>query len=299
MTATSFGLDQVNVSFLEKTDSSPLVISPRWDDSAEFVTKWLMLNRAWVNAKMLEYGAVYIRGFAIQNPPEFEKAVNALQPDLCDEYRGTSPRSLKEGCKYAFSAADVPVNYPIAQHLEMSFLKAPPRQLYFGCMKASSKPGGETALCDFRKVYRDISPALREKLATKKIKYSRKHKKIGERFTYDVGAMLCWPQLFGTSDPKEVERIVKHEGATPVQWVGENEDCFLQEWIDEPFQFHPVTGEPVWFNHSQVCCCVLSSLGAGGLLCCTCSQASTFIPSPNRSFTGQHSPWSCGTVSNA
>ncbi|KAL3908739.1 MAG: hypothetical protein SGARI_002931 [Bacillariaceae sp.] len=195
---------------------------------------------------MLEYGAVYIRGFAIQNPPEFEKAVNALQPDLCDEYRGTSPRSLKEGCKYAFSAADVPVNYPIAQHLEMSFLKAPPRQLYFGCMKASSKPGGETALCDFRKVYRDISPELREKLATKKIKYSRKHKKVGERFTYDVGAMLCWPQLFGTSDPKEVERIVADEGAAPVQWVGENEDCFLQEWVDEPFQHHPVTGEPVF-----------------------------------------------------
>jgi hypothetical protein len=252
LTATSFGLDQVNVSFLEKNDRSPLVISPRWDDSVEFVTKWLQLNRDWVNTKMLQCGAVYIRGFAIQNPPEFEQAVNALQPDLCDEYRGTSPRSLKEGCKYAFSAADVPVNYPIAQHLEMSFLNAPPRQLYFGCMKASSKPGGETALCDFRKVYQDISPELREKLAIKKIKYSRKHNKVGERFTYDVGAMLSWPQLFGTSDQKEVERIVKDEGAAPVRWVGENKNCFLQEWIDEPFQYHCVTGEPVWFNHAQV-----------------------------------------------
>mmetsp|Transcript_6634 Transcript_6634/g.11467 ORF Transcript_6634/g.11467 Transcript_6634/m.11467 type:complete len:349 (-) Transcript_6634:183-1229(-) len=134
----------------------------------------------------------------------------------------------------------------------MSFLRSPPRQLYFGCMKASSKPGGETALCDFRKVYRDLSPELREKLATKKIKYTRKHAKVGERFTYDVGAMLGWPQLFGTSDKKEVERITKEENAPPVQWVGENQDCFLQEWIDEPFQQHPVTGEHVWFNHSQV-----------------------------------------------
>ncbi|KAL3902859.1 MAG: hypothetical protein SGILL_010669, partial [Bacillariaceae sp.] len=246
MPATSFGLDQVNVSFLEKSNSSPLVISPRWDDSAAFITKWLQQNRSWVNDKMLECGAVYIRGFAIQNAPEFETAVNALQPKLCDEYRGTSPRSLKEGCKYAFSAADVPVNYPIAQHLEMSFLKAPPRQLYFGCMKASSKPGGETALCDFRKVYQDISPELRDKLRTKKIKYTRKHNKVGEQYTYDVGAMLDWPQLFGTSDPKEVERITKDEGAPPVQWVGEGGDCFLQEWVDEPFQYHPVTGEPVF-----------------------------------------------------
>ncbi|KAG7352354.1 taurine catabolism dioxygenase TauD/TfdA family protein [Nitzschia inconspicua] len=252
MQATTFGLDQVNVSFLEGKHTSPLVISPRWDDSVDFVATWLHLNRSWVEEQMLAYGAVYIRGFLISNPPEFERAVNALQPKLCDSYRGTSPRTLKEGCKYAFSAADAPVNFPIAQHLEMSFLKAPPRNLYFGCMKASSKPGGETSLCDFRKVYRDLSPQLRDKLATKKIKYSRRHHKIGERFTYDVGAMLGWPTLFGTSDPKEVERITQEEDGPEVQWVGKNQDCFLQEWIDEPFQQHPITGEQVWFNHSQV-----------------------------------------------
>jgi hypothetical protein len=252
MKSAGSGLDQVNVSYLQGKDS-PLVISPRWDDSVDFITKWLGTNRSWVEEQMLAHGAVYIRGFKIDSPPEFERAVNALQPNLCDTYRGTSPRSLKEGCKYAFSAADAPVNFPIAQHLEMSFLKEPPRQLYFGCMKASSKPGGETALCDFRKVYRDLSPELREKFATKKIKYTRRHAMVGEKYTYDVGAMLSWPKLFGTNDKKEVERIINDEDAAPVQWVGQGNDCFLQEWIDEPFQKHPVTGEHVWFNHSQVC----------------------------------------------
>ena len=38
-------------------------------------------------------------------------------------------------------AAEVPVNYPIAQHLEMSFLPAPPRQLFFGCLKAVDGDG--------------------------------------------------------------------------------------------------------------------------------------------------------------
>jgi Taurine catabolism dioxygenase TauD, TfdA family len=301
MTATSFGLDQVNVSFLEGRGTSPLVISPRFDDSVDFVAKWLQLNRSWVEQQMLAYGAVYIRGFQIDNPPDFERAVSALQPNLCDEYRGTSPRTLKEGCKYAFSAADAPVNFPIAQHLEMSFLKAPPRNLYFGCMKGSSKPGGETALCDFRKVYQDLSPELREKIATKKIKYSRQHHKVGEKYTYDVGAMLGWPKLFGTLDPKEVERIVQQEDGPSVQWVGKNQDTFLQEWVDEPFQKHPVTGETVWFNHSQV--------GNGGGSTLLSFMLGPFDKTSHhdfvinfvsfRSFIGRLSPWNFGTASNA
>lgn len=74
---------------------------------------------------MLTHGAVLIRDFRIDNAVEFEKAISALQPNLSDSYRGTSPRSVFEGTKYCFSAADVPVNYPIGQHLEMSFLKCP------------------------------------------------------------------------------------------------------------------------------------------------------------------------------
>ena len=250
----TYGLDQVNVSFLdiERSTSLPLVISPRWNDSLDFLTAWLESNRAWVDEKLLQYGAVLIRGFQVHTPTDFEKATLALQPDLCDSYRGTSPRTLVKGTKYAFSAADVPVNYPIAQHLEMSFLKAPPRHLYFGCMKASKKPGGETALCDFRKVYQDIPSELRGRFEAKKIKYTRTHFKVGEKYTYDVGAMLGWPSLFGTSDKTRVQEICKEEGAPQVSWIGPNGDTFTQEWYDEPFQRHPITNEPVWFNHSQV-----------------------------------------------
>jgi len=250
--AQSFGLDQVNVSFLDTRKTLPLVISPRWDDSLQFICKWLEINRSWVDDQILHYGAVLVRGFEVDSAVDFEKAVLALQPNLCDEYRGTSPRTLREGTQFAFNAADVPTNYPIAQHLEMSFLRSPPRQLYFGCMKASRSAGGETALCDFRKVYQDLSPELREKFATKKIKYTRKHLMVGEKWTYDVGAMLGWPQLFGTEDLDEVEEICLQEQAPKVTWVGKNKDTFLQEWIDEPYQRHPVTNEMVWFNHTNV-----------------------------------------------
>jgi hypothetical protein len=251
-TSTGFGLDQVNVSFLNSAKTLPLIVSPRWEDSLNFLCTWLQHNRAWVEEQILHFGAVLIRGFQVDSAPDFERATLALQPNLCDAYRGTSPRSLKLGTKYAFSAADVPVNYPIAQHCEMSFLKAPPRELYFGCLKESKSLGGETALCDFRRVYQDLSEELRTKFATKKIKYTRKHLKVGETWTYDVGAMLGWPRLFDTSDPKQVEAICREEESPDVQWIGPDHDTFLQEWIDDPFQRHPITNELAWFNHSQV-----------------------------------------------
>jgi hypothetical protein len=65
----------------------------------------------------------------------------------------------------------------------MSFLKSPPRQLYFGCLKESVSGGGETSLCDFRKVYQDLPPALQTKFDTLKIVYQRTHFRVGEKWT--------------------------------------------------------------------------------------------------------------------
>ena len=252
-TSDFYALNQVKSSHLNQSKNElPLVLSPLHDNTLDFICKWVERNRSWVDQQILRYGAVLIRGFQISSALDFERATLTLQPHLSDQYRGTSPRSLAEGTQYSFSAADVPVNYPIAQHLEMSFLNAPPRHLYFGCLKESKAAGGETSLCDFRKVYQDLPPQLREKFASKKIKYTRTHSKRGERFTYDVGAMVSWIELFDTSDEKEVEAICEEEDAPEINWVGPNQDTFYQEWTDDPFQIHPDTGDHVWFNHSQV-----------------------------------------------
>lgn len=248
---SSLDIDNVNTSFLDDRNKLP-VISPRFDDSLEFICRWLVANQAWVEEQMLAHGAVLIRGFQIDTPPEFERAISSLQPNLCDCYRGTSPRSVFEGTKYTFSAADVPVNYPIGQHLEMAFLKHPPRQLYFGCLKESASRGGETSLCDFRKVYQDLDPAVRQKFEDKKVLYNRTHGKVGDRWTFDVGAKLSWTQMFGASTKHEVEAICRDEDAPHVEWIGTNRDTFYQEWQDDACQLHPVTREKVWFNHAQV-----------------------------------------------
>lgn len=259
--SASFGLDTVNVFLLQSpTDrvdndkesnkvQQPLVIAPRWDASISFLCLFLKQNREWLDDVILKHGAVLLRGFDVTDGAEFQRSVQSYQPKLNCTYRGTSPRNMIPGTTHVFSAAEVPVYYPIAQHLEMSFLQAPPRQLYFGCIKSSKSAGGETAICDFRAVFNDLDPVLKDKLLKYKIRYARRQHRVGSKFTHDVSDQKGWPEIFGTSSMEEVEKICAAEGEE-VHW--ENGDTFVSSWQSEAFQLHPISKEPVWFNHSQV-----------------------------------------------
>jgi len=133
----------------------------------------------------------------------------------------------------------------------MSFLPEPPRKLFFSALSAPKTIGGETALCDFRKVYQDLPKALREKLQSKKLRYTRTQKPVGERNTHDVAASISWSDIFRTTNKTEVELLAAKDD-TPMRWEGPNQDIFVSEFEAEAFQSHPETGEPVWFAHVQV-----------------------------------------------
>lgn len=69
--------------------------------------------------------------------------------------------------QYVFSASELPPYFVIPQHIEMSFLPAPPKQLFFCCLEAPTSSGGETCLCDFAKVYQQMDPEIRKKFEEK------------------------------------------------------------------------------------------------------------------------------------
>lgn len=244
-----FLLKQVDIVF-----GLPVLVTPRTSQQQNlaYLSRFLKEQKKWIDTMMTRHGAILFRGFDLDTAQDVEDAVRSYNPQLNNQYRGTSPRNTQGGTEYVFSAAEVPSHWPIAQHLEMSFLPSPPKQLYFSALKAPTAIGGETAVADFRKVYHDLPPKLRNKLSDKKLRYTRSHHKIGVKHnTHDVAAMLGWPELFGTADPREVERLAAMEG-TPMRWEGKNRDIFVSEFQSEPFQLHPETNEPVFFNHANV-----------------------------------------------
>ena len=113
----SFALDSVNVSSLGDNSTLPLVISPRWDSTLKFLCSFMETNRKWLEQMMVAHGAILIRGFDIEDGRDFERAVQSYQPVLNSTYKGTSPRNIIPNTSHVFSAAEVPVNYPIGKYL--------------------------------------------------------------------------------------------------------------------------------------------------------------------------------------
>lgn len=239
VSASDFVSDQAMYVF-------PLVVTPKRYCVRFCLRAFLKANQDWVDTKILEYGAVLFRGFDITSAAEVEAGIRALERNatantLNKDYRGTSPRIAQPGSEYVFSAAEVPSHFPIAQHLEMSFLPSPPNRLFFSALQApTGKVGGATAMTNFGKVYRDMPKSILQKMASKKLKYRRTHYKKGASplFTNDVAALKSWTEVFGTTNKTEIEEICRREG-TPMRWTGRNNDTFVSEYESDAIQLHP------------------------------------------------------------
>jgi alpha-ketoglutarate-dependent taurine dioxygenase len=232
----------------ETSGALPLTVRPRPGDAAgadrAALCAWLRANRQWVQQKLTEHGALRFRGFDIREAIEFEEVAAALDPDLKNEYLGTSPRDSVTD--YVFNASELPDYFPIAQHCEMSFCARPPRRVFFCCLDAPAEGSGETPLCDFRAVWRDLDPAVRERFEAGGIRIVRNYAGPGGERDDDPTQLKPWPEMFLTTDRDEVVKKCREEGFTPTWLAG---DGLRLESTQAVTRDHPVTGEAVWHNH--------------------------------------------------
>jgi alpha-ketoglutarate-dependent taurine dioxygenase len=227
----------------------PLVISPTDDPSVEGLCRRLDAERERMAELLLHHGALLLRGFAISTAAAFERVARTIAPDLKNRYLGTSPRNALT--EYVFSASELPSYFPIPLHCEMSFVAEPPHRLFFWCEEASRGPGGETPLCDMRRVYRELDPAVRRRFEERGLRiirnYTGPEARGGKRF--DLWRLKRWDEMFQTTDRAAVEALCRDEGFEPT-WKpgGELRLVGRQPAVRQ----HPVSGEPVWFNHANV-----------------------------------------------
>lgn len=230
------------------TGDLPLTISPQGGDAAgadrAALCEWLRRNPEWVREKLTQHGALRFRGFDIREPIEFEEVAAAIDPQLKNEYLGTSPRDALTD--YVFNASELPDYFPIAQHCEMSFCANPPSRVMFCCLDEPAEGSGETPLCDFRRVWTDLDPAVRERFAAGGIRIVRNYAGPGGERDDDPTQLKPWPEMFLTTDHEEVEEKCREEGFTPTWLEG---DGLRLESTQAVTRDHPVTGEKVWHNH--------------------------------------------------
>jgi hypothetical protein len=228
-------------------ENLPLCIEPAGDADVGRLCDWLRANRAWVQDRLTAHGALLLRGFPIFDAPAFERVARAVDDELKNEYLGTSPRNGLTD--YVFTASELPPFYPIPQHCEMSFVAHPPSRVFFCCLLAPGANSGETPLVDFRAVWRDLDPAVRERFIAGGIRIVRNYSGPGGGGRFDLWQLKRWDEMFLTADTSVVEAKCRDEGFE-VQWTA-NQGLRLIS-TQPVYRDHPQTGERVWHNHTQV-----------------------------------------------
>lgn len=247
-TETTTVNDLVQIGQVEPGQTLPLLIIPAGEDrSVASLTAWAEANKSFIEEKIIEHGAILFRGFDVDGPQAFEDVAIKVDPDLKNNYLGTSPRNAVT--KYVFSASELPGYYPIMQHCEMSFLPNPPRKLFFFCNIEPATRTGETPLVDFRKVYRDLDPKIRKDFEEKGIRNIRNYNGPENKTKFDLWKLKRWDEMFLTTNKEEIEKVCKEYGLD-AKWKDNDRLVLVND--QEAFAKHPVTGEPVWYNHLQV-----------------------------------------------
>ncbi|MCY1063248.1 TauD/TfdA family dioxygenase [Nannocystis sp. RBIL2] len=223
------------------------VVEPDGDVRVDALRAWLDAEKTWLSGQLRTHGAVLLRGFGVRVPVDLEHVARAIDPGLKNEYLGTSPRDALS--EYVFSASELPPYYPIPQHCEMSFLRDPPRRLFFACLVAPQGGGGETPLCDFRRVVADLDPDVRDRFVRGGIRIIRNYDGPDGGGRFDLWKLKRWDEMFLTTDRAVVEAKCVEQGFQ-VTWLAGQRLRLVSE--HDALRAHPESGEPVWFNHVQV-----------------------------------------------
>ncbi|HWS85818.1 MAG TPA: TauD/TfdA family dioxygenase [Pyrinomonadaceae bacterium] len=213
----------------------PLVLSPGVESVN--LTRWAGANRERVEQELLQHGALLFRGFEVGGVEQFEEFARALSPDLLDYRERAAPRV--EVGRNIYTSTEYPAEHHIPLHHEMSYSHNWPTKIWFYCVQAPRQRGA-TPVADDRKVFRRLSPQIKEPFMRKKVMYTR---------NYGEGVDLSWQEAFQTTDRALVEKYCR-EAHTEFEWKGG--DRLKTRQVRQAVAVHPKTGETVWFNHAHM-----------------------------------------------
>ncbi len=204
-----------------------------------------------IKAQLLQEGC-----FHQINAPHYDvNTFNAFLHELGDHFSdyigGSSPRS--QLCGAVYSSTDLPGDYTIPLHQEMSYLNRYPRYIVFYCAQ-SAVTGGETTWASARTVTQSLSQCFLDKYRDRQAEIVRvlPDKKS---LLMTTGMSKSWQDTFATHCQETVLALCRSRG-----WKARflsDLSLELNHGLLPLFRTHPITGEMLWFNqvhyYSAVC----------------------------------------------
>jgi alpha-ketoglutarate-dependent taurine dioxygenase len=210
----------------------PLVIEPARNGID--AVAWAAEHRDPIRELLLRHGGIMFRGFTEGSVETFRSFIAAVSADPLPYMERSSPRH--ELTDHVYTSTDYPPRHRIPLHNEQSYNNNFPLRIFFHCVVPPGSEGA-TPVADCRKVYRRLSPSLRDRLEERDYLYVRH---------FDTGIGLSWQEAFQTDDRGEVERYCANNDID-FSWGSDGELTTRQR---RPVSAqHPQTGEMTWFNH--------------------------------------------------
>lgn len=197
--------------------------------------KYISQHREFVFNELNYSGAILFRGFDLESPLDFEKAVKLINPNLKNYFGGDSPRNKITSKVY--TSTHYPSDQTISMHHEKSYSNHYPEYIFLFC-HIEPEVGGETPIADGREIYKKMPCKIIDKFKDKKIKYIM-------NLHSGIGIGKSWQEAFEIDSKVELEKVLK-EYNVPFQWrVG---DKLRIEEIVDPILTLPHSGEKVFFS---------------------------------------------------
>ena len=254
--AARLGADDVHCSAVAPGATLPLCVTPRSAElatSPEMFVAWYRSRLDTIDTLLDACGALLWRGFAVPDTAAFGQ-LGALYPAYANGYTaGAAPRKQIDGQVY--ESTRMPPPFKIGLHQEMAYMPAFPRLVAFYCRQPADA-GGETPICDMRRVTARVPAALRERFAERGVMYLRNFAAPGERadgLAANPGMPFAeyhrpWDDAFGTRERDEVERLCAERGVG-CRWL--DDGSVTVSHVGSALRAHPRTGETVWFNQAS------------------------------------------------
>jgi alpha-ketoglutarate-dependent taurine dioxygenase len=227
------GQSLVRESSLSPGQKFPMVLEPC--APGVDLLAWANESRGFIERNLLELGGILFRGFGHQSAATFEKLIKIVSGEPLEYRERSSPRNAVSGNIY--TSTEHPPDQHIFLHNENSYAGTWPLKIFFCCVIAALQ-GGETPICDVRRVYQRIPASIRERFEQKGVMYVR-------NFSNSVG--LSWKTVFQTEDRAKVEQYCQTAGYQ-FEWRDSNQ--LRTRRVAPAVATHPQTGERVWFNHA-------------------------------------------------
>lgn len=226
----------VNLSELRVVDEAPMhgampyVFQAR--ERGVDALAWLGANKASVEARRSEFGAVLLRGFDLAEIGTFDRVIQLMCRKVIAGY-GDLPE--EKGTDRVYGSTPYPNDRRILFHSESSHMASWPLHQFFACVIAS-QTGGETPIVDVRKIYARLSATLRTRFTDGGLNYVRH---------FIPGLDVPWQSFFKTRERSEVERQCRASGAV-CTW--KHDDILMVGQPSQAVAQHPLTGAWSFFN---------------------------------------------------